>query len=40
MTVKVLGVPYDAHSTFLRGPASAPTAIRFGARLEEVGKWQ
>ena len=28
MTVKLLGVPYDAHSSFLRGPAEAPTAIR------------
>jgi agmatinase len=28
MTVKVLGVPYDAHSSFLRGPALAPPAIR------------
>ncbi len=28
MTVKLLGVPYDAHSSFLRGPAGAPEAIR------------
>ena len=28
MTVKLLGVPYDAHSSFLRGPALAPSAIR------------
>jgi agmatinase len=28
MSVKMLGVPYDAHSSFLRGPASAPVAIR------------
>ena len=28
MTVKLLGVPYDAHSSFLRGPAFAPVAIR------------
>ncbi len=28
MTVKLLGVPYDAHSSFLRGPAGAPQAIR------------
>jgi agmatinase len=28
MTVKLLGVPYDAHSSFLRGPALAPAAIR------------
>ena len=28
MTVNLLGVPYDAHSSFLRGPAHAPTAIR------------
>jgi arginase family enzyme len=28
MSVKVLGVPYDAHSSFLRGPALAPAAIR------------
>lgn len=28
MTVRLLGVPYDAHSSFLRGPADAPAAIR------------
>jgi agmatinase len=28
MTVKLLGIPYDAHSSFLRGPALAPSAIR------------
>jgi agmatinase len=28
MTVKLLGVPYDAHSSFLHGPALAPAAIR------------
>ncbi|MGH1490503.1 MAG: agmatinase [Acidimicrobiales bacterium] len=28
MTVKLLGVPYDAHSSFLRGPAEAPPAVR------------
>ena len=28
MSVKVLGVPYDAHSSYLRGPASAPPAVR------------
>ena len=28
MAVKLLGVPYDAHSSFLRGPATAPPAIR------------
>jgi len=28
MTVKLLGVPYDAHSSFMRGPALAPAAIR------------
>jgi len=28
MTVKVLGVPYDMHSSFLRGPALAPPSIR------------
>ncbi len=28
MTVKLLGVPYDANSSFLRGPALAPSAIR------------
>lgn len=28
MTVKLLGVPYDAHSSFRRGPAEAPAAIR------------
>lgn len=28
MAVTLLGMPYDAHSSFLRGPASAPAAIR------------
>lgn len=28
MSVTMLGVPYDAHSSFLRGPAEAPGAIR------------
>lgn len=28
MSVKLLGVPYDVHSSFLRGPALAPAAIR------------
>lgn len=28
MTIKVLGVPYDTHSSFLRGPAEAPPAVR------------
>jgi len=28
MPVKLLGIPYDAHSSFMRGPASAPAAIR------------
>lgn len=26
--VKLLGVPYDGHSSFLRGPAAAPVAVR------------
>jgi len=26
--VKLLGVPYDGHSSFLRGPAAAPPAVR------------
>ncbi|MEM8707314.1 MAG: agmatinase [Actinomycetota bacterium] len=28
MTVSLLGVPYDAHSSYLRGPAGAPAAVR------------
>lgn len=28
MTVSLLGVPYDVHSSFLRGPARAPQAVR------------
>ncbi|MEM9201293.1 MAG: agmatinase [Actinomycetota bacterium] len=27
-TVSLLGVPYDVHSSFLRGPAGAPAAVR------------
>ena len=26
--VSLIGVPYDAHSSFLRGPAGAPSAVR------------
>jgi arginase len=32
MTVQVLGVPYDVHSSYLRGPALAPAAIRAALR--------
>ncbi|NCG25556.1 MAG: agmatinase, partial [Actinobacteria bacterium] len=28
MSVKLLGVPYDVHSSFLRGSAAAPQAVR------------
>lgn len=28
MTVRLQGIPYDAHSSFLRGPALAPDAVR------------
>lgn len=28
VTVKLLGIPYDAHSSYLRGPAEAPQAVR------------
>lgn len=28
MTVKLLGIPYDVNSSFMRGPAAAPAAIR------------
>lgn len=28
MATTFLGIPYDAHSSFLRGPASAPSAVR------------
>ena len=28
MTVNLLGVPYDVHSSFLRGPAKAPAQVR------------
>ena len=38
MTVKLLGVPYDAHSSFLRGPALAPAAIR-GALTNGSANW-
>ena len=38
MTVKLLGVPYDAHSSFLRGPALAPSAIR-AALISGSANW-
>lgn len=28
LTIKVLGVPYDTHSSYLRGPALAPPVVR------------
>ncbi len=41
-TVQVLGVPYDAHSSHLRGPADAPPAIRaalFGGSANWSNEW-
>jgi agmatinase len=35
-TVRLIGVPTDIHSSYMRGPASAPTAIR-NALLNEHG---
>ncbi len=39
MTVTLLGVPYDAHSSFLRGPAGAPTAVRRVLHAGSANYW-
>ena len=38
MSVTLLGVPYDAHSSFLRGPAGVPVAVR-GALTSGSANW-
>jgi arginase len=37
--VALLGVPYDASSSFLRGPAEAPAAIRAALASEHTNGW-
>ena len=37
--VKLLGIPWDAHSSFLRGAADAPRAIRVAFVCESTNTW-
>ncbi len=39
MTVTILGIPYDASSSFQRGAAAAPAAIRAALRSESSNSW-
>ncbi len=38
-SVAVLGIPYDEHSSFLRGPAKAPPLIRQAFFSDETNRW-
>jgi arginase len=39
VTAALLGIPYDASSSFQRGPALAPMAIRTALRSESTNSW-
>ncbi len=39
MVVSLLGVPYDAHSSFLRGPATAPSHVRRVLHAGSANYW-
>lgn len=39
MTLSVMGVPYDAHSSFLRGPAQAPVRVRRALHGGSANYW-
>jgi arginase len=39
MTIGLLGIPFDANSSYLRGAASAPQAIREGLRSASSNMW-
>ena len=38
-TVSVLGIPFDANSSFLRGPAQAPQLIREALYSDSTNLW-
>src|SRR3954447_24034743 len=38
-TPAILGVPFDAHSSFLRGPAQAPTLILEAFHSDASNSW-
>src|ERR1700682_5203883 len=38
-TVSLLGIPYDANSTYLRGPAEAPPLIREALYCNSTNLW-
>ncbi len=37
--VSVLGIPFDEHESFLRGPAQAPTSIRLALHEGSMNLW-
>ena len=39
MTPTLLGIPFDANSSYLRGPAAAPPRIREALRCDASNKW-
>lgn len=39
VTISLLGVPYDAHSSFLRGPAKAPAHVRRALHSGSANYW-
>lgn len=39
MTITLLGIPYDGSSSFLRGAAGGPAAIRAALRSESSNSW-
>lgn len=39
MTISILGIPFDANSSYLRGPAEAPKAIREALHCDSSNLW-
>ena len=39
MTISLLGIPFDANSSYLRGPAQAPKAIRKALHSKSANMW-
>lgn len=38
-TISLLGIPFDANSSYLRGPAQAPKAIREALHSDSSNLW-
>jgi agmatinase len=38
-TISILGIPYDANSSYIQGPALAPPLIREALNCESTNKW-